>query len=201
MINNIYSDPTVGTSYYDKNTSANFKTPDVPNMITKGQSDLNDSEFEKRIMEMARRDVAAGQNSKFTPNGKTDGTDEWYKLYKDYISAASPDRKGIITNTLTNFANRMGSIQLKFNSGNFFQVLFRNNGLFGADVNANFIDFRDSGGNKIARYSQTAGWVNFLTPSEDARGKDFLAKWDNAIAQASREIKNPNPVTIMDIKA
>jgi hypothetical protein len=53
-------------------------------LLTNGQSNLSESEFDKKLMDLACRDVAAGTNSRFTEIGrgksKKSGTDEWRKL-------------------------------------------------------------------------------------------------------------------------
>lgn len=189
MVNNIYSNLAAKSAYSNNNS----KIPAVPDLLTSGQSGSGDSKFEEKIMDLARKDAAAGKNSKFTESGKgmsfKVGTDEWHKLRNDYISTVSPDRKGIITNTLSNLANRMSSMQIKFNRANFFQVLFKNSGLFGSnDIGSNFIRFRDASGNEIAFYSEYQGWVTIETPAEQSRRQDFNVLWDEAISKAQREI-------------
>jgi len=201
MVNSVGNNSAITASYAPKSS----KIPAVPDLLTSGQSDMGDSEIEKKIMEMARRDVAAGKNSKFAESGKgmsfKVGTDEWHKLRNDYISSVSPNRKGIITNTLSNLANRMSSMQINFNRANFFQVLFKNSGLFGSnDIGSNFIRFRDASGNEIAFYSEYQGWVNIETPAEQSRRQDFNIMWDKAIATAQQEI-NSGANDGIDIKA
>jgi len=196
MVNSIGNNSAITASYTQKSS----KIPAVPDLLTSGQSDMGDSEIEKKIMEMARRDVAAGTNSKFAKSKRGSGTDEWFKLEQDYVSAVSPDRKGIITKSLSNLASKMGSMQIKFNSRNFFQVLFQNNRLFGSDVGGNFINFKDSGGNTVATYGSLNGWITHTTPDENQRITDFIAMWDKAIATAQQEL-NSGVNDGVDIKA
>jgi len=178
MVNSVGNNSAI-TALYAKKSS---KLPDIPDLLTSGQSDMGDSEIEKKIMELARRDVAAGTNSKFT------SSNEWRKLINDYVSAVSPDRKGIIKNTLSGLANSMSSMNIRFNSRNFFQVLFQNCGLFGSnDIGSNFIRFRDENGNEIAMYDEYRGWTVLQTPAEDSRRRDFMIMWDEAMAKASQE--------------
>jgi len=69
MVNSVGNNTAITSSYAPKSS----KIPAVPDLLTCGQSDMGDSEIEKKIMEMARRDVAAGKNSKFAESGKGGG--------------------------------------------------------------------------------------------------------------------------------
>jgi len=172
--------------------------PAVPNMLTNGQSNLSETEFDKKLMDLARRDVAAGRNSKFiTPKGKTLRTDEWFKLSQDYISSASPDRKGLINKTMSSLAGRLGSMGIGFNRMNFFDALFKNSHIFGssgnfgnATVGSNFVNFKDDNGNIIASFDEFRGWVAHTTPAETAQRQEFYAKWDDALTRAAAELSS-----------
>jgi hypothetical protein len=202
MINNISSVRAANQSQIARNNSLSY-IPDT--MLTKGRSNLSDAEFDKKIMDLARRDVAAGTNSKFIESGRgtsrRSGSDEWRKLQDDYMSSVSPNRKGIVNNTLSKLAERMGSIGIGFNSFNFFQALFKNSQLFGnfgdfgnGRVGATFVEFKDNNGNLIASFSEKRGWITYTTPAEDGRRQDFLAKWDEALARATAELKSGEQV-------
>lgn len=191
MINSIGSNSTVQSAYH---TGGNSKTPAVPDdILTK--SNLSDSQLEQRIMELARRDAAAGKNSKF--GGKIgNASDEWQQLMKDYISVASPDRKSIISNSLSNLAGKMSSAGIKYNRMNFFQMLFQNNWLH-KDIHGNFVDFRDSCGNVAARFSEHQGWMEIATPAEVSRMQEFTMVWDKALSAANSEAKTTNTTSDM----
>lgn len=191
MINSINSSSIVQSSYLASNNS---KIPVVPDDFL-SKSNLSSSQLEQKIMELARRDVAAGKNSGF--GGKYgSGTDEWQKLRNDYISVASPDRKGIISNSLSSFASKMSSAGIQYNRMNFFQMLFQNNWL-SKDIHGNFIDFRDASGNRVASFSEHDGWMAIATPAELARIQEFRAVWDKAIAAANKEIESASTTSEM----
>lgn len=189
MINSISSSSPTQSTPFSSYTNNNSKVPDIPDdILTK--SNLSNSQLEQRIMELARRDAAAGKNSKFS--GKIgNGSDEWQRLMNDYISVASPDRKGIISNSLSNFASKMSSAGIKYNRMNFFQMLFQNNWL-SSDIHGNFVDFRDSSGNVAARFSEHQGWMTIATPAEISRMQEFTMVWDKALSTAEAEGNSVN---------
>jgi len=87
MINNI-NNTSMARSL---TTSKNSRIPTVPDdMLTNKQPSMSACEFDARLMEIARRDVAAGTNSRGITNGKKLRTDDWFKLSQEYISSASP---------------------------------------------------------------------------------------------------------------
>ncbi|MDR0197762.1 MAG: hypothetical protein LBI36_06045 [Oscillospiraceae bacterium] len=198
MINSINGNSVASSTITSKN-GKNDKIPTIPDILTNGQSKMSDLEIEQKLLELARKDVAAGTNSKFITNGKKLRTDEWFKLSQDYISSASPDRKGIITNTLSKLADKMGSMRINFNSSDFFQVLFQNSNLFGnlsnVDVGSNFMRIFDNNGNEIAFYSKSRGWIAIQTPAENERFNEFSAKWDDALAKAKQELNGNSNVS------
>ena len=152
-----------GQSFHIK-TKPNFGVGGMP---TKGASNMSDAELRTAFEELAKRDFAAGKNLSQAYHGS-----EHQDLMRLVASAASPDRRGIISNTL------------KSN-------LFLNN----RDIGKNFINFRDSGGNMIAMYSELppflGGGMGFMavnTPAETARYVKFREIYNDAFAQAKRDI-------------
>ena len=124
-------------------------------------SNKSDEQFEKEIMNLARRDAAAGKNSRFTRNKKNgSGTNEWHQLFNDYTYAKSVNRNQIINNAP------------------------RRN-----DVGANYAIYRDAYGNPVAHFSKDTGWSYVNTPAENAREQDFMKKWDKATATAKQEVQ------------
>jgi len=182
MVNNIFSGFTAKSAYSNNNS----KIPDIPDLPTSGQYKTSDSVFKDKIMEMARRDVAAGKNSR--------GSKEWIRLMDYYSSAVSPDRKGIVNSTVSSLGSKMNLAHIKFNGHNFFQVLFANSGMFGSrDIGANFINFRDSNGNVIATFGEK-GWGYVPTKAEISRGHEFIEMWDDAVSAAEQEVLNTNTI-------
>lgn len=164
----------------------------IPNMRTKGQCKLSEKELINKIQELARKDAAAGKNSRYAESfhGVRQPSAEWRKLKDDFVSFASPNRKGIIRNTLSNLAGKVNSMQSS-GDGRFdlFKILFNNNKKLGSDVGGNFVIFRDEQGNEIARYSEPNGWSYPYTPAEDARLDEFNDLWNQALADAQAELK------------
>ena len=183
------------SSAWSASASRNSRIPTIPSILTSGQSKLSDAEFDEKIMDLARRDVAAGKNSR----GNIKGGEEFFKLGKDYMSSASPDRKGMISDTLSNLANKLDSMRIKFNANNLLQVLFQNSRIFGnsgnfgnAQVGSNFVNFKDANGNIIASFDEHRGWVAHTTQAEVERLREFNVKWDKAIAKATQETNAAN---------
>jgi hypothetical protein len=187
MINNILSISN-STNY----SSSKSSLPTIPNNIpTKGMYKTTDSDFQKRVLELARQDVAKGVNSR--------GSKKWQQLSDYYVSSASPNRRGLVNSTLSGLSGKMRALQIKFSSSNFFKTLFANNHLFKSrDIGANFINFRDSSGEIVAAYDNT-GWRYYSTPKEVAREHAFMKMWDEAILTAGQEQLNAN-TTIECIK-
>lgn len=194
MINGIGKSNRVSRCYLDKAASAVSKIPNVPKMRTKGQCRLSEKELAEKIVKLAESDAAAGKDSQYgsTVRG-TDvrtGTAEWIKLREDFISLASPDRMGIVKNTLSRYANQMSFMQLKIKDRfEFFDVLFANNKKFGPNVGGNYVEFKDEEGNVIAEYSTPNGWRTQSTPAESARRSAFYDLWRQALADAQEELE------------
>jgi hypothetical protein len=88
MINNVTSGlarPTLNT----RNSTGNLQLPTIPSHIpTSGQSNLSDEQFKAKIEDLARREVAAGRNSRSTP---VSDRNELWRLREDFTSTVSPD--------------------------------------------------------------------------------------------------------------
>jgi hypothetical protein len=176
----------------NRNTTGNVQLPEIPShVVTSGQSSLSDDEFMSKIDEMARRDVAAGRNSRF---GSVQG-DEWRRLKDDFMSVASPNRTSVINNTLSDMAGRLRQMMPRLNFGtNLLQILMGHSTQFGSrDIGSNFINFRDNSGNLLAMF-QDNGWTIVTTPAEEGRVQDFLRLWDEAHQRAFDEYSLTNQV-------
>ena len=174
----------------NRNNLRGFTVPSLPwHMSTSGQSNLSDEEFDEKIMDLARRSFAA-QEDFFS--SQAEGNTEFNRLRRDFVSVASPDRVGIINNTITSLADKVRSLIMCIrpnHSLNLFEILFQNSHLFGSDdIGGNFIRFRDSGGNEIASFSNNGvGWMSAPTDAESSRSHDFNARWRDAFARAGAE--------------
>ena len=180
------------SNYSLRGTNRNIKMPTLPNMRTRGQCRLSEKELVSKITELARKDAAAGTDSQHAVNfqGVRFGSAEWQKLRDDYVSSVSPDRAGIIKNTLSGFAGKIQSLNLTGinRDVSILDIIFNNNKKFGADVGGNFVIFRDEQGNEIARYSEPNGWSFRSTSAEDARLDEFDALWKQALADAQEKL-------------
>ena len=158
---------------YTARTTANKNMSEAERIIAGKYSGQSDEQLERRLLDMAQKDAVSGKNSR--------GSAEWNKLRNDYMFAESGDRKSSIDSTISNLKSKMNAMQIKFNSLNFFQMLFKNSGLFGTrDIGGNFINFRNANGEKIAKFNSDTGWEIFTTAAEEARHSDFLDKWERA---------------------
>jgi hypothetical protein len=161
--------------------TANQNTSTAERIIAGQYSGQSDEQLWQRMLDLARKDSQTGNNSRTTINGKRTGSNEFIKLRDDYIFANSGDRKGSINNTISGLKNKLNVMQIKFNSINFFQMLFKNSHLFGTrDIGMNFINFRNAAGEKIAKFNSDTGWEIFPTAAENARSQDFFEQWERA---------------------
>ena len=199
MLNSIRNNPAAPPAA--RNPVRNMPLPRIPaHILTSGQTNLSDDEFKEKIMEMARRDVAAGRNYRFVPNGCSAGTDEYRALKNEFISAASPDRAGMINNMLSGLANRLGRMMPRVNLGaNLLTALMAHSRMFNSrDVGVNFINVRDASGNKIAIFNSDTGWSNVATPAKNGRAQEFFRLWDEAFVTIGEE--NWNTAVTIDLK-
>jgi|GEM_PF-2445858 len=200
MINRINT--TAAVSAKSTYSAAKIHDAAARSVIFGNRPKLSDEELEAKIMELARRDVASGKNSRFVKNDKgsavVTGTDEWYQLMNDYTFAESPDRKSIINNNLSLLASRLRAAgkgvtltRSPLYYGELFEAIMRNSTMFGSkDIGVNFINFKGADGTPLAIYSSDTGWGIYATSSEKARGQEFLKMWDNAIILANQEVSN-----------
>ena len=216
MINNINNINKNNNNSAVKTTlnkfSYNANLSNMPGFLTSGQAKLSDEELESRLMDMARRDAATGKNSRdFTPRGKELRSDEWFKLHQDFVARVSPDRKGIIDDIKPVINLKLNALGFNPNQKNIFDFLknvtFSNFGEFGNyTIGSNFLEFKDNNGNSIAFFSEHQGWVAMTTNAEAEQSREFNKMWDEALAKAQQELKNPqkqnasNADIIIDIK-
>ena len=110
MISNISANPMINPSANRINLRG-FTVPDLPcAMSTSGRSNLSDEEFDEKIMDLARRSFAA-QEDFFS--SQAEGNTEFNRLRRDFVSVASPNRVGIINNTITSLADKISSLIMR----------------------------------------------------------------------------------------
>jgi hypothetical protein len=200
--------PTVGFSQF--RTSQSFNMSVQPNfedggMPTKGASNMSDDELRAAFEDLAKRHVAAGKNL-----SQAYHSPEHQNLMRKATSAASPDRAGIINNTLSGLAGRLQRMMPMLNMNRFclLQGLMGNSNLFNTrSIGNNFIHFNDSGGNIIAMFSELPsggmGWSFVPTEAETARMVEFRRIYNDAFDRARTEpqtIKH-NELTMAEINA
>ena len=190
---------------YEKINSASqmISLPDIgAEITTKGQSKLSEQGIKDKLLDMARREIASGV---FSGNNYRSNSAEWLKLEKDYMSFASPDRKGIINNTLSGLAQNLRMMMPRLSlSNNLLGLLMQHNRLFRSrDIGNNFINFRDASGNLVGNYSQQPngswGFNNILTNAELSRSHEFMQMWYDAQVYAGTEKRNAE--TLIDVAA
>jgi len=193
MINSVNRNVTTARTSKAAIAAASLGSAEAWRVISGNTSKMSDEQFKEKITQMARRDVAVGVNSRFADGtGGRAGSDEWYRMLTDYTYAKSPDRKSIIENTLIKLAGhrKNGRIftRMPFYHGEMLKAYMKNNPVIGdRDVGENFINFRDSDGTLVAMYSSDTGWSICGTDSENARGREFMKMWDDAISNAIQE--------------
>jgi hypothetical protein len=164
-------------------------------LLSKGQSKLSEEAIKEKLLEIAKRDVANGVTHL---NRFRNDSPEWQQLEKDYMSFASPDRKRIASNMLSNMSSRLPMFP-KPSGMNLLRAIMKNSRLFGSrDVGNNFINIRDDKGNIIAMWNTTDGWTNCATDGENLRSREFMLMWEEAQIKAGTEYYNTK--TIIDIK-
>ncbi len=65
---------------------------------------MSKGQIKDKLVEMAKRDV---KNRVIHDNPYRCTSAEWIKLEQDYVSYASPDRKGIINRTLSGYGQKL----------------------------------------------------------------------------------------------
>lgn len=166
----------------------NISLPDFKDFHfnTRSKLAMSEEKFEEAIVEQAKKDQAVG---KFQTQSSA------YKdLMKSYVSIASPDREGIITNALNNlFKNSMAEAK----NINYLDLLLFGKVTYEKEIGLSYAEFKDSSGELMASYSN-GGWTFYGTKAENARESDFLniynRAWDEA-AKCAKGAGNTNSGT------
>lgn len=189
--------PPIGMN--QQSTRQTFHINNPPNfgvggMPTKGASNMSDAELRSAFEELKKRDFTAGKNLSQAHRGY-----EHQELMRLAASGVSPDRRGFISNTLSGLSSKLQGMipALNMNRTCILQMLMQRSNLFpnNRDIGNNFINFRDSSGNMIGMYSELppflGGGMGFMavnTPAESARLVKFREIYNEAFAQAKRDI-------------
>ncbi len=148
---------------------------------TKSPRKMSEEKYREAIVEQAKKDHAVG---KFQND-----SDGFNKLIKSYVSVASPDRKGILSEGITAIFKNKSSIPKPLN---LLEVLLKNGSAKyqKEDNELTFAEFYDSEGNMIASYSN-GKWTELRTPDETARQIEFCSIYNQAWGDAKRTAANP----------
>lgn len=178
-----------GQSFHIK-TKLNFEVGGMP---TKGASSMSDAELRTAFEELAKSDFAAGKNLSQAYHGS-----EHQELMRLAASATSPDRRGIISNTLSDLSGKIERMMPALNTKRYCllnTLMQRSNLLNNKNIGNNFIHFTNSSGNMIAMYSELppflGGGMGFMavnTPEETARYVKFREIYNDAFAQAKKDL-------------
>lgn len=136
-----------------------FSAPDWGKIPTKSKPRMSDEDFENAIRELARKEASQEILAY---------TDEKSQLYREYVSAVSPDRKAIYNESMAKTGGKMNST----------------------------FSFFDKSGNKSFHYNKQSGmWFWQGTAAESARASKFEDIYTQAYqeyeAEFGKVIGNP----------
>jgi hypothetical protein len=136
------------------------------------------------VVEIAKKNATTG--------GRND--EDMNKLTRMFMSSASPDRRGAITNALTALEGKINSLQKLSNThtsmGEWIELLF-GRALLNPNFSVNHVDVHDSNGNVIAVFNDRVGWRNVLTEGELSRVRELAGLARDAYAAARDGIQAP----------
>jgi len=202
IINNISS--VNYSSSIRQGTNQSYRLSNPPNfgvggMPTKSASKMSDEEIREKMVELAKKDFAAGRP--FYDRSSS----EYNELLRNYTSAVSPDRQGTVNNTLSSLARRLKVMVPKLNFANdLLSLLMGHSTLFNSrDIGTNFINFKGSNGNVIATFSSETGWGSLLTDAENARYNELVGIYNEAwrYARSEPQVKRHNEAVKVEIEA
>lgn len=147
-------------------------------VYSKKNSNMNQKEYKKLIVEQAYKDFA---NGKFQNESK-----DFVTLMKKYTSEVSPNRKGIITSGLKAVSSKNKKEQqpmdliltLLEGEMRYKKIPFDR---------SEYIEFYDSNGEMIATYSNN-GWTMYTTNAENAKQTEMCAIYNEAWRNAKKGI-------------
>jgi len=143
-----------------------------PFMLSRSEPKMSDEEFEQRIIELAKRDQAAGRFHCKDPSS------ELNQLRFSYISVVSPDREGMINNALPMILGNANTLTRSMTPNSMCPKELIWKLLLGIEIppvsNLNLgqrrllFELKDADGNSLATLT-TDGWSMTPTPAENAR--------------------------------
>ena len=155
----------------------------LPN-FTQSKPKLSDDEIKARIVELAKEYATTGKRN----------DEERDKLSNMFVSSASPDRKGAITNALTSLGTQIKSLQTLSNTHTSMGVwieLLLGRALLNENFSLNHLDVHDSSGNLIASYNEHRGWRSVLTDAELSRARELAGLFRDTVAEANNGMQTP----------
>jgi hypothetical protein len=156
-------------------------------MLSTTKPKMSDEEFEKKIIELAKRNQAMGKFQCKDPNG------EFHTLRFSYISVASPDREGMINKALPTILGKIREYANKTPNASYEEMIMYL--LFGIEPPSSasnsgqqtvLFELYDAHGNNIATLT-TGGWHQYATPAENGRSSEFVAIYNKAWDTARHE--------------
>jgi len=163
---------------------AGVRLPNFNYMNTQSTPKLSDDEIKARVVELAKRYAETGERN----------DEEMNKLTRMFMSPASPDRRGVITNALTALEGRINSLKKLSNVhttvGEWINLLFGR-----ANLNTNFsvnsLFVTDSSGNEIAMFNEKVGWRQITTDAERSRVRELHGLFADTVTAVQNGTKTP----------
>ena len=163
---------------------AGVKLPNFNYMPTQSTPKLSDDEIKARVVELARKYAETGARN----------DEEMNKLHRMFMSPASPDRRGAITNALTALEGKINSLKKLSNVhatvGEWINLLFGR-----ANLNTNFsvnsLFVTDSRGNEIAMFNEQVGWRHMITEGERLRVAELHGLFSDTVRAVQNEMQAP----------
>jgi hypothetical protein len=154
-----------------------------PFILSATKPKMSDEDYKQKIIEMAKRDYAAGRFQSKDPNG------EFHALRYSYMSVVSPEREDMINNALPTILDKIR----EYTSSNkmitpttyrelIMLLLFGESALSpNMDKGQQRVLFElyDANGNNIATLT-TGGWHQYCTSAENARSAEFMTIYNDA---------------------
>ena len=163
---------------------AGVRLPNFNYMPTQSTPKLSDDEIKERVMELAKRYAETGERN----------DEEMNKLNHMFMSSASPDRRGAITNALTALEGKINSLKKLSNVhtavGEWINLLFGR-----ANLNTNFslniLFVTDSSSNEIAMFNEQVGWRHMITEGERLRVAELHGLFSDTVRAVQNEAQAP----------
>jgi len=160
------------------------KLPNFNYMPTQSTPKLSDDGIKARVVELAKEYATTGRRN----------DEERNKLSRMFMSSASPDRKGAITNALTALESKINSLR-KLSShhmsmGEWIELL-SGRALLNQNFSLNHLDVHDSSGNVIAAFNESTGWRTVLTEPELARVRELHGLFSDTVRAVQNGTQTP----------